>query len=254
MTDGERNSGDPAFLKYREKGAYHWSLAKRDLFSMSAQLRTRYDVALELLSEAGLGSGSRLLDAGCGDGALLYEAVRSSACEAVGLDADPYGIVFAREQFSARGVYAGFVRAGGTDYPFGDGTFDLALCADVIEHVSDPDGLLREIHRLLRKGGALVVSTPVRLTEAPLDHNHVQEWYPGEFAALCSSVFNAPERIVLSHPLLSWELYRYNRRIVRPLVRTLMNALYLAGFNPFRHDGGRRPVSIYGMQTLLLRR
>jgi SAM-dependent methyltransferase len=47
--------------------------------------------------------------------------------------------------------------------PFGDGEFDLVLCAETIEHVRDVQLLLSEIRRVLRPGGTLALTTPANL-------------------------------------------------------------------------------------------
>jgi ubiquinone/menaquinone biosynthesis C-methylase UbiE len=46
--------------------------------------------------------------------------------------------------------------------PFGDGSFDTVIVADVIEHVASPRHTLKEIHRVLRPGGRMICVTPVR--------------------------------------------------------------------------------------------
>ena len=43
-----------------------------------------------------------------------------------------------------------------------DASFDMILCSEVIEHVPDSDGALHEMHRLLKPGGVLILSTPQR--------------------------------------------------------------------------------------------
>jgi SAM-dependent methyltransferase len=43
-----------------------------------------------------------------------------------------------------------------------DGSFDLILCSEVIEHVPDPNAALQEMHRLLKPKGVLILSTPQR--------------------------------------------------------------------------------------------
>lgn len=240
------------FRKYREKGAYHWELTRRNPFSMNAQLRTRYDITLDLLKSSGLSSSNLLVDVGCGDGALMHEVISQTGCSAVGIDTDTTGIELAHYEFSRREASTCFALVGGSTYPFRDGVFSHALCADVIEHVDDPVELLREIHRILRPGGSLVVSTPIRLSEEPLDDHHVNEWFTAEFVELCSRVFDDPNDVILSHPVLSWELYRMNRRFLRPLIRTAMNSFYLLGFNPFLPKRRQNLHSLYGMQTLWL--
>jgi SAM-dependent methyltransferase len=44
--------------------------------------------------------------------------------------------------------------------PFADGRFELAVCLDVIEHIEDQLGALRELHRVVAPGGTLVVMVP----------------------------------------------------------------------------------------------
>jgi ubiquinone/menaquinone biosynthesis C-methylase UbiE len=47
--------------------------------------------------------------------------------------------------------------------PFDDGSFDLVLCAETIEHVRDVQLFLSEIRRVLRPGGTLALTTPANL-------------------------------------------------------------------------------------------
>ncbi len=63
------------------------------------------------------------------------------------------------------------VFASAEDLPFEDATFDAVLCSEVLEHCPDPAAVLREIHRVLRPGGAVYLTTPFSLGvhEAPYD-------------------------------------------------------------------------------------
>jgi SAM-dependent methyltransferase len=90
--------------------------------------------------------GTRVLDAGCGEGILVEEY--ADRLEITGVDAN----------YSSPRVTSGSV----TRLPFADGTFDRALCLDVLEHLAyeDQPRALTELHRVLRSGGELLVSVP----------------------------------------------------------------------------------------------
>jgi SAM-dependent methyltransferase len=45
-------------------------------------------------------------------------------------------------------------------YPFPNGSFDAVFVGEVLEHLSDPDRFFEEVHRILRKKGTLVITTP----------------------------------------------------------------------------------------------
>ena len=63
------------------------------------------------------------------------------------------------------------ILASADDLPFADATFDCILCTEVLEHCADPLASLREMHRVLRPGGAVFLTTPfsVGIHEAPYD-------------------------------------------------------------------------------------
>jgi SAM-dependent methyltransferase len=100
------------------------------------------------------------LDLGCGDGRLTAYLRTPSL---VGADVSEVALERAR----ARLPGAELVLVDPDEpVPFGDGSFDLVLCAETIEHVRDVQLLLSEVRRVLRPGGWLAVTTPAhsRLT------------------------------------------------------------------------------------------
>jgi SAM-dependent methyltransferase len=100
-------------------------------------------------------AGKRVLDAACGPGLYAAELVRRGA-QVVGFDHSPRMIEICRAR-----VAQGDFRVHDLGDPIGwlpDGCVDLVLCALAIEYVDDRVGALREMRRVLRPGGAVVLS------------------------------------------------------------------------------------------------
>jgi SAM-dependent methyltransferase len=135
-----------------------------------------------------LRAGERLLDAGCGAGRHVREAVRHGA-RAIGVDVDAGALRVARSACPR----AGYVLADGARLPFVDGAFHVAVCTEVLEHVADPAACVRELERVLAPGGRLAVSVPTTFTEdlfwrfpgyAPTPGGHLRIFRTGELARL----------------------------------------------------------------------
>lgn len=101
------------------------------------------------------------LDCGCADGGYTVAMVDLGAERAVGVDALEERIAQAREREQARPA-ARFLHAPAEALPFTESSFDGVLLNEVLEHVTDEVQTLREIHRVLRPGGHLVVMSPNR--------------------------------------------------------------------------------------------
>ena len=97
--------------------------------------------------------GRRVLDAGCGSGAMLEELERYG--EVWGVEPNPLGVAAARR----RGVER-VARASVEELPFASASFDLVTCLDVIEHTPDDRAALAELLRVTAPGGHLLVTVP----------------------------------------------------------------------------------------------
>ena len=100
--------------------------------------------------------GDRVLDLGCGDGA--FAAVLTEAGAVVTM-ADVAREAVRRARARAPRA-AALVLQEGAPLPFAEDAFDLVWAGEVLEHVADVVGLLAEVRRVLRWGGALVATTP----------------------------------------------------------------------------------------------
>jgi SAM-dependent methyltransferase len=100
--------------------------------------------------------GTRLLEIGCGVGAVLvvlgqeYPGVRLH-----GVDVERAQLTFARAFLDRAGIAATLTEADALDLPFGDGSFDHVWMMWFLEHVPDPVAALREARRVLVRGGAI---------------------------------------------------------------------------------------------------
>lgn len=111
--------------------------------------------AHELARHVGPGP-ARVLDAGCGTGGfirMLHEA--RPAWQVTGVDLSPLACSIARERVGVE-----IVEGSLTALPFADDSFDAITTGDVLYHVDDTEGAMRECVRCVKPGGVVVVNEP----------------------------------------------------------------------------------------------
>lgn len=125
--------------------------------------RAGQDRRLRMLIDASPGlEGARVLDNGCGIGA--YVARLEPLARSV------FGLEYELDRTREAAVRTGsrlLVNGAGEQLPFADGSFDLVLSNEVIEHVQDDRAAVAEMVRVLRPGGRAIIFCPNR-------------WYPVE--------------------------------------------------------------------------
>jgi demethylmenaquinone methyltransferase/2-methoxy-6-polyprenyl-1,4-benzoquinol methylase len=124
---------------------------------MSAGTGSRY--RREVLLRAGLAPGMRLLDVATGTGLVAREAIAvlGDARAVVGLD--PSAGMLAECRKAAHGR---LVRGVGEALPFASGQFDVLCMGYALRHVPDLERAFREYHRVLKRGGRVVIMEIVR--------------------------------------------------------------------------------------------
>jgi SAM-dependent methyltransferase len=147
----------------------------------------RHVAAYALCAEL-LGPG-RVLDLGSGVG---HSYDRLAPRETVGVDLDPEALAGQQRQTVVADMRA---------LPFPDRSFASVLSIQSIEHVPDPERVLREVTRVLEPEGAAVFVTPNRLTFARpdeiIDPYHYVEYDAEQLRALCEPHFERVELLGL---------------------------------------------------------
>jgi dolichol-phosphate mannosyltransferase len=111
--------------------------------------RARHRIILEFLRASVPAADSRVLDVGCGSSRIIQDLP-----EAVGLD-----ILLPKLRY-LRSRHGRLLQGSVFALPFRDGAFNAVICSEVIEHIPDLPEVLREITRVLRPGGILILGTP----------------------------------------------------------------------------------------------
>lgn len=137
---------------------------EKDNLILAAQYK---DPLIDHLSEKVLsylknGDGKKLLDIGCGAGRIAIMAAQRGF-NVIGLDSEERVIEFAKKKTQELGVKSkcqfickNIFQIKGTGF----GKFDLVVCSEVIEHVKEPEKIIRIAFNLLKDGGLLILTTP----------------------------------------------------------------------------------------------
>jgi SAM-dependent methyltransferase len=141
----------------------------------------QWSLVVELLRRVAPRARGRLLDVGCGDKPYV-DIFRPFVAEYLGIE---HEATFAQTA-AVQGERKPDVLYDGKRLPFDDRSFDTVLSVQVLEHTPDPAGLVREMGRVLKDDGTLILSAPFqfRLHEEPHDYFRFS---PHGLAVLCES-------------------------------------------------------------------
>lgn len=112
-----------------------------------------------ILENLDIKPGMRILEVGCGRG--FYEAAVVKiypGVKIVGVDLNEKYLEVARRAVKDDNVT--FLKADATKLPFGNGEFDRIICTEVLEHIRDDERVIREIFRVLKPRGKVLITVP----------------------------------------------------------------------------------------------
>lgn len=153
--------------------------------SIALEHEHRYRFCLDLVT------GRRVLDIACGEG--FGSAKMAERAEQVwGVDIDPLTVAHAAATYKRKNLH--YIAGSCAKIPLPAASVDVVVSFETIEHHNEHDAMMDEIRRVLRPGGALVISSPDKRTysDERSFHNkyHIKELYSEEFGTLLKSRFS----------------------------------------------------------------
>ena len=134
-----------------------------------------------MLAKYQAGQGAKILDFGCGSGFLVGE-LQKRGYDAFGTDVSKEAVEFGRSNnINNLSVQDSHV------LNFPDNSFDLVVALDVIEHIKDDGGAMRELERVLKPGGTVIITVPAYMwmwgVQDEVAH-HFRRYTAGSFAKI----------------------------------------------------------------------
>jgi len=151
---------------YAEVGCYrdHYDWARRSGIPTEVEDYRYPRIKGWLIDQVAPQRGQALLDVGCGSGFLLFDLRRRHpGLRLCGIDVSLAHLAsLARRKRDDHITDILALASDGEDLPFPDGTFDWVTCSEVLEHIHAPEQAIREMYRVLKPGGTLLITTPNR--------------------------------------------------------------------------------------------
>ena len=115
----------------------------------------------EMVNQIGNGANLRVLDVGCGTGYTTAGVLkREDVAEVVALDMNPVQLKRAAKNLRFERGRTSISRGDADNLPFEDGTFDTVISVGAIEYFPDPERTIKELSRVAKPGGIVIVGGP----------------------------------------------------------------------------------------------
>jgi ubiquinone/menaquinone biosynthesis C-methylase UbiE len=133
-----------------------------------------------------------VLDIACGSGYGTILLSEHGARKVIGLDIDFNTILELQKQYHNNNNNIEFINGSTYSIPFSDEYFDILVSIETLEHLENPDTFLNEARRVLKKGGIIIISTPLNESESrftPQNPFHIREYNLYEIECIMSKYF-----------------------------------------------------------------
>jgi ubiquinone/menaquinone biosynthesis C-methylase UbiE len=134
--------------------------SKFDAFMSDYDVQRRMHLIFSVLLDGVDIAGKKVLEVGCGTG-KFSEVLAGKGAELTVIDIGKNLVETVTDKIGCQGI-----AADACDMPFEDGSFDIIVSSECVEHTSDPLKAIEEMCRVCRKGGCICLTTPNKL------------WYP----------------------------------------------------------------------------
>lgn len=137
--------------------------------------------------------GKKVLDVGCGTGYGSYYLVTQRAASVHGIDYSQDAVLYAIRTY--RHPHLTYSQMDAQELQFQKATFDVVCSSENLEHLPAPDKNIREIRRVLKPGGVLLLGTPNKEVSSPGSEKspnpyHIKEFYFEELRDLVAAHFS----------------------------------------------------------------
>ena len=113
--------------------------------------------AKTIVKLANVSKHDSVIDVGCGEGYIL--SLLPKAKKSIGLDISKVALNRAKKFLQNRKDIE-LLLGDGQNIRFEDDSFDVVICSEMLEHIPNPHAVIKELHRILKPNGNLVVSIP----------------------------------------------------------------------------------------------
>lgn len=210
------------------KDAYHERLVPDELPWYNKQMY--FDHLARYVFAQSYVKRKTVLDIACGSGYGCLLLVSAGAKKIIGIDNAKDAIIYAKKKYPHQKITYGVGDAG--NIPLKNNSIDVVVSFETIEHVEDYKKFVQEIHRVLKKNGVVIMSTPnALLGTEEANPFHIKEFTREEFTGLLGKGFTKP--VLYGQKPIHAGYLHYVNKITSSLPQGKTRWLFDSGFKVF---------------------